>query len=63
MDESAGAIRMVYDAKKCSGVLTHDYFVHRRTKYYLCPVHMATAGLLSMGYCLDATGNRVEPRW
>ncbi len=64
MDESAGAIRMVYDAKKCCGVPTEHYFVYRRKKYYLCLVHMGTTGILAMGgYCLDATGQRVEPRW
>jgi hypothetical protein len=63
-DESAGGVRSDYNSKKCCGILTQDYFVHRRTKYYFCPVHMGTCGLLALGgYCLDDCGNSVEPLW
>jgi len=59
MDEAAGAIRMVYDAKKCCGVPTEHYFVYRRKRYYLCLVHMATIALLSLGFVVGLDGNRI----
>jgi hypothetical protein len=58
MDEAAGAIRSVCDAKKCCGVSTEHYFVYRRKKYYLCLVHMATVALLSLGFVVGLDGNR-----
>lgn len=64
MDCDVGAIRADYDPKNCCGVPTEHYFVYKRRKYFLCLTHMGTTGILALGgYCLDATGNRVEPRW
>ena len=58
MDESAGAIRMVYDAKKCCGVPTEHYFVYDSKRYFLCAVHLSIAGLLAMGYVVGVDGTR-----
>jgi len=58
MDEAAGAIRSVCDAKKCCGKLTQR-FVQYRKKYYLCLVHMATVALLSLGFVGGLDGNRI----
>jgi len=64
MDCTVGAIRSAYDPKRCCGIPTEHYFVYRRKRYHLCLVHMGTTGILAMGgYCLDVSGQRVEPRW